>query len=426
MYAVSLPFLAIFSALASLPKIQAWDAPAHEVVATIAQIHLPEPVLSLVCDILYPSESNSTIGSTSSRTTETHSAPCYLASIATWADQIRTRPEYRYTAPMHYINALDDSPPHSCAFPGEQGWQGPPTANILAALANVTSVLRSFAHGERSPDAAEEALKFLVHFVGEMHQPLHISGRGRGNGVSVTWDGEAANLHWVWDGLLTERAIRVTPHNYSRPLTGPQAGSVEPHLRGEAYDPLVRRIMHEGFSIGGRFDPEKEAWSDCPKSRKVASHLQALVSAGWEASTGSARQLVSSNEMGGDQAVLDMDRHVALDPPDSTPPGVEKGWDDDVLCPYAWAQQVHSLNCGSDSPVWPYGLDGPEEGETLLGSGPGRQSQELEAPPELNTPAYSGRIAQDWVVERLLAMAGVRLANVLTDVLAEVAGAETV
>ncbi|KAI0659348.1 phospholipase C/P1 nuclease domain-containing protein [Cubamyces menziesii] len=390
----------IVSALASFPVVQAWDAPAHEVVATIAQIHLPKPVLSLVCDILYPSESNSTIDTSPSGTTETHYPPCYLASIAAWADQVRTRPEYRYTAPMHYINALDDSPPHSCAFPGKQGWQGPPTANILAALANVTSVLRSFARGERSPDAAEEALKFLVHFMGEMHQPLHISGRERGNGVRVTWSGEATNLHWVWDGLLTERAINATSHNYSRPLSGTEADSVEPHLRGKAYDPLVRRIMHEGLSVGGRFDPEKDGWSGCPKSRKGPSHLRVATIPGGEVLPGSTRRLVNPNEVDGNQAILDTDVHVALDSPGATPPGAEKGWDDDVLCPYAWARQVHSQNCGLNSPVWPQGLDGL---------------------PELDTPEYAGRIAREWVVERLLATAGMRLANVLTSVLSDVA-----
>ena len=41
---------------------------------------------------------------------------------------------------------------------------------------------------------------------------------------------------------------------------------------------------------------------------------------------------------------------------------------------------------------------------------------------ELDTPAYAGRLARGWVVERLLAMAGVRLAGVLTDIFAEMAG----
>ncbi|KAI0336739.1 phospholipase C/P1 nuclease [Cubamyces sp. BRFM 1775] len=421
MYTV-LPFLAIFSALTSLPRIKAWDAPAHEIVATIAQIHLPKPVLSLVCDILYPS-GNSTMDITLTKA-KTYRPPCYLASIAAWADQIRTRPEYRYTAPMHYINALDDSPPHSCAFPGARGWQGPPTANILAEIANVTGVLRSFARGERSPDAAAEALKFLVHFVGEMHQPLHISGRERGNGARVAWGGEATNLHWVWDGLLTERAIRITPHNYSQPLTGPEAESVEPHLRGEAYDPVVRRIMHEGFSASGRFDPEKDAWPDCPKSRRSATRSQAAVIAGWEVSPGFARQLVSPNEVDGNQAVIKMGTQAASKLPDPTPTGVEKEWDDDVVCPYAWARQVHSLNCDPHLPVWPHILDGPGEHKEVVRSVQevGGQPQGSGKLPELDTPEYAGRISREWFVERLLAMAGVRLASVLTNILADVAG----
>ena len=56
----------------------------HEIVATIAQIHLHPTVRSRLCEILPPQ------------------AKCHLAPVASWADQVKGH--YRATAPMHYVN----------------------------------------------------------------------------------------------------------------------------------------------------------------------------------------------------------------------------------------------------------------------------------------------------------------------------------
>jgi hypothetical protein len=67
-----------------LPSTLAWGAAGHEIVATIAQIHLHPSVKEKLCTIL-PAQ-----------------AKCHLAPVAAWADQVRTR--YPGTGPMHYIN----------------------------------------------------------------------------------------------------------------------------------------------------------------------------------------------------------------------------------------------------------------------------------------------------------------------------------
>ena len=208
----------------------------------------------------------------------------------------------------------------------------------------------------------------------------------------------------MWDGLLIAQSIRTTPQNYSRPLTGSAGAFVEPHLRGAIYDPYIRRIMHEGLSVGGRLDEESRAWLDCPTPAPDASASASSVDA---------------------QVLLAPDWAGALGL--TTRAGAEKGWDDAVLCPYVWAKPIHELNCAL--PVWPHELDlpGSHPSEALshadvdadaAGRRPPRHPELL----ELDTPAYAGRIAREWVVERMLAMAGVRMAGVLTDVLAEVAG----
>jgi hypothetical protein len=173
--------LASFTALAAaLPTALAWGAAGHEIVATLAQMHLYPTVLPLLCATLYP---------------DSPAPSCALAAVSTWADKERMR--MRWSASLHYIGAFDDSPPDACAFPGARGWRGHTDINVLHAVRNVTGLLDAYvarggpaAAAPRELAAAQEALKFLVHFVGDMHQPLHLTGRDRGgNGAKVAWNG---------------------------------------------------------------------------------------------------------------------------------------------------------------------------------------------------------------------------------------------
>ena len=220
--------------------------------------------------------------------------------------------------------------------------------------------------------------------------------------------GGPIDLHSVWDGLLIAQSIRTTPSNYSRPLPGPTGTFVEPHLRGAIYDSYIRRIMHEGLSVGGRFDDESHTWLDCPEPKSAAS-TPAQLTLGERA-----------------QALFGLDFAGALGL--TTRAGAEEGWDDAVLCPYAWAKPIHELNCAL--PVWPHELDlpgghpnGAELEEDVDASSDAAERRPPRHPDllELDTPAYAGKIAKEWVVEKMLAMAGVRLAGVLTDIFADVA-----
>jgi hypothetical protein len=58
--------------------------------------------------------------------------------------------------------------------------------------------------------AKVEALKFVIHFVGDLHQPLHCEDDGDkgGNARHVVFDGHADNLHWVWDTGLLQHITR--------------------------------------------------------------------------------------------------------------------------------------------------------------------------------------------------------------------------
>lgn len=123
-----------------------------------------------------------------------------LAGVSAWADEIRDGPEQRRdTAPWHWIN-----------FP--QGQCRYDAAKLCADGNCLPEVIKRFAAelADRSlADARRaEALKFLTHFVGDAHQPLHAGfaeDRG-GNRFQVNYIGKGWNLHAVWDTLILTSA----------------------------------------------------------------------------------------------------------------------------------------------------------------------------------------------------------------------------
>ncbi|KAJ7467077.1 phospholipase C/P1 nuclease domain-containing protein, partial [Mycena latifolia] len=373
----------------------------HEIAATIAQIHLHPSVLPSMCAILNYTSTNP------------DEPQCHLAPVATWADKLRYK--MRWSAPLHYIGAVDDHPSQTCAFPGTRGWAGKQGGNVLGAIRNVTNILEDsvyYAKAGRTStsqyDAANEALKFLIHFMGDMHMPLHLTGRDRGgNSDKVLFSGRQTNLHSLWDGLLIAKALRSVPRKYSRPLPSPK---IEFALRGTIYDSYVRMIMVEG--VLGKWRTQIPDWLTCPApARSSPSSLWQQVLSAWNRITGAMNDT-----------------------------------DDDLICPYYWAAPIHALNCEI---VWPKALDEPPyNGSRLDGASVSSHHHDCASPDvelaqmdgagryvggpaavdgpylELDTPEYSGAIAKQWIVEKLLAQAGIRLAGVLNYLFAEFEDAE--
>lgn len=116
-----------------------------------------------------------------------------LAKVSTWADEVRRdRP---VTAPWHYVNI----PIYDSVYRPERVCRD---GCVISALEEQLALLadRSLPRAERA-----EALKWVVHLVGDMHQPMHVGDRGDrgGNDVRITWDSMPGNLHGLWDtGLL--------------------------------------------------------------------------------------------------------------------------------------------------------------------------------------------------------------------------------
>ena len=122
-----------------------------------------------------------------------------LAEVANWADNVRARPEFAHTGHYHFEDVPDGGNYLSSlrAKSPEQLRQG----GLVAGLMVAHLVLRD----PRTP--AQErtyALKFLVHLMCDIHQPVH-TGRPEDRGgadIHMSWFGRHSNLHQVWDSGL--------------------------------------------------------------------------------------------------------------------------------------------------------------------------------------------------------------------------------
>jgi len=155
-----------------------WGVTGHHAIGKIAAGHLTPAAAQAVHELL---------GTES------------LADVSTWADELRMKPEYKYTTPWHYINL-----PLGLNYNEFKNKVENMTAdNVYSAMLKQEQVLSD----ENSPkEKKAEALKFIVHFVGDLHQPMHISraeDQG-GNTIQLNYEGKGTNLHSLWDSRLIE------------------------------------------------------------------------------------------------------------------------------------------------------------------------------------------------------------------------------
>jgi len=164
----------------------AWGSEGHHIAAEIAEQFLEPSTAHQVRELL----------AVDNETT--------LAQASTWADEIRPqRPE---TARWHYVN-IPINPPDGTP-PAYDARRDCPTGDcVVAKISAFETVLRD---KSAPPRQRLEALKWIVHLVADINQPLHCADnqdRG-GNEVHVDFMGRRTNLHAVWDsGILSAAHI---------------------------------------------------------------------------------------------------------------------------------------------------------------------------------------------------------------------------
>ncbi|OAP60888.1 hypothetical protein AYL99_05890 [Fonsecaea erecta] len=160
----------------------AWGTLGHETIAWIAQSYVSDTTKAAVQSILSSTQSD------------------YMANVSTWADSYRYTSEGEWSAPLHYIDA-NDNPPESCSvvFSRDCGDAG----CSVSAIVNYTSILLN---DESKSSTQFDAMRFIIHFVGDLHQPLHDEAIDvGGNTINVTYDSEKTNLHHIWDTEIVEQ-----------------------------------------------------------------------------------------------------------------------------------------------------------------------------------------------------------------------------
>jgi hypothetical protein len=155
-----------------------WGFTGHKTIGQIAYNHLTPQAKTAVQELL---------GEQS------------LADAATWADEVRNDPQYSGTASWRFINV-----PLRLTF--DQFQEQVSTSvkmNVYTALLKEEKELTNPASTHEQQVAA---LKFIAHFVGDIHQPMHVSraeDKG-GNTIQLQYDGQGTNLHALWDTKLLE------------------------------------------------------------------------------------------------------------------------------------------------------------------------------------------------------------------------------
>ncbi|OCT51330.1 Nuclease S1 [Cladophialophora carrionii] len=175
------PLLVLLVPLALLlPSTFAWGTLGHRTVAYLASLYFTPESTRFTNQLLHGQD---------------------ISEAALFPDKIRYIPSFAYTKAWHYIDAQDD-PPTRCGINITRDC-ALETGCVVSAIAN---------HTERVGDAGlpmwqrGQSLRFVLHFFGDVHQPLHTEAEDRGgNEYAVVFDGRATNLHSVWDSLIVNR-----------------------------------------------------------------------------------------------------------------------------------------------------------------------------------------------------------------------------
>jgi hypothetical protein len=180
--------LSIFSVLLLLLPIQAqcWWEEGHQVIARIAVRHLTPGALARVAEILEVENTPESVADA-------------MAAASLWADEVK---KDTGTGAWHFLDlTLQDSRANIAE-------RCPDNDCISARIGIFAAQLKAADPDADSAWSDQDALRFLIHLVGDLHQPLHaISNADQGGNCELLEEpvDEARNLHGVWDGPLVSR-----------------------------------------------------------------------------------------------------------------------------------------------------------------------------------------------------------------------------
>lgn len=164
--------------LLCVESASAWGVTGHRVVAEIAERHLTNKAKRELKRLMGEE---------------------LIAFWANWADFIKSDTSWKFAGKWHYV----DLPGHMAKDDFIRDLKAIPGDNLYTQIIALQKQLKDASIPQ---DKKQEALKFLIHLVGDLHQPLHV-GRDEdqgGNKIQVTWFNKPTNLHVIWDETLIE------------------------------------------------------------------------------------------------------------------------------------------------------------------------------------------------------------------------------
>ncbi|MET0571176.1 MAG: S1/P1 nuclease [Pedobacter agri] len=171
----------LFSLMVTISlSLISWGVVGHRAIGKIAENHLSTKAKKSIKDLLGRE---------------------ILAMVSTYPDEVRPYPKYAYTTPWHYVNLPEGLSYQD--FSAQLKSMDKP--NIYKAILNNISDLKD---PSKTKQEKVFALKFLVHLVGDIHQPMH-TGHAEdsgGNGIKVKLMRRETNLHGLWDSGLIDYA----------------------------------------------------------------------------------------------------------------------------------------------------------------------------------------------------------------------------
>lgn len=227
----SLLGLALAATVPPLPPFT-WGYDGHRLICEIAWQELTPAVQSRVGELLRGDPFS-----------ERFSESCI------WADEVRRDSAYGRYRTAHYLNV----PPGAAAVDPRVH-----CANDYCLIDAIQDLIPAVADATLPRERRREVLKFLTHFVADLHQPLHVGRPGDqgGNGTRVTFLGEPTNLHVVWDAALLQQHL-LDPWDAERlqkaitPVDRARWADLDPVTWANESYQIVEGVAYRGVERGG-------------------------------------------------------------------------------------------------------------------------------------------------------------------------------
>ncbi len=182
-----------------------WSKTGHRVIGEVAQQHLSRKARKALAQLLDGEG---------------------LAEVATFADDIKADSTFRRFSAWHYVNFPADKDYHEV--------EPSPYGDVVAGIDRCIEILKDPATSRQDEVFY---LKMLIHFIGDLHQPMHVGrleDRG-GNDIQLQWFDRGTNLHRVWDAnLIDDYGMSYTELAHSLPRWSRR--QIQEVQQGDVYD----------------------------------------------------------------------------------------------------------------------------------------------------------------------------------------------